>query len=121
MISCTPWVIENPAPPMRVAKAAINAQKNPALPCPNGCRTSGDLPPLRTATNSRTSVTVSAAECMASDSIADEPLMRPATSLATPIARLASPATITVTRLSDPGFSISFSDIRSPYVHVFRA
>src|SRR3954463_14201901 len=46
--------------------------------------------------NRKTSVTVSATECAASDSIAEEWLIRPPMNLATAIARLASPATITV-------------------------
>src|SRR4051794_23397704 len=46
--------------------------------------------------NRKTSVTVSATECAASDSIAEEWLIMPPMNLATAIARLASPATITV-------------------------
>src|SRR4051794_7285449 len=52
--------------------------------------------------NSRTSVTVSASECAASDSIAEEWLIRPPTSLATAMPRLASPATTTVPVDSPP-------------------
>ncbi|GAA4184255.1 hypothetical protein GCM10022252_12840 [Streptosporangium oxazolinicum] len=68
-------------------------------------------------------MTVSAAEWAASDSIADEPLNSPATSLATAIARLARPATITVERLSEPPPSASvpfsvISGMRLLYVHL---
>src|SRR4051794_25154947 len=45
---------------------------------------------------SSTSVTVSARECAASDSIAEEWLISPPISLATAIARFAAPATMTV-------------------------
>jgi hypothetical protein len=58
--------------------------------------------PLFSATKRKTSVTVSATECAASDSIADEWLMRPPISFATAIARFASPATITVPVDSPP-------------------
>ena len=46
--------------------------------------------------SSISSVTVSATECAASESMALEPLMTPATALATAMPRLATAATITV-------------------------
>src|SRR4051812_12400188 len=52
--------------------------------------------------NRKTSVTVSATECADSDSIAEEWLIMPPISLATAIARLTSPATITVPVDSPP-------------------
>src|SRR3954452_6142534 len=52
--------------------------------------------------NSSTSVIVSARECAASDSIADEWLISPPTSLAIAMPRFATPATTTVPVLSPP-------------------
>src|SRR4051812_27440136 len=52
--------------------------------------------------NRSTSVIVSASECAASDSMAEEWLIRPPTSLAIAIPRFAAPATITVPVLSPP-------------------
>lgn len=49
-----------------------------------------------------TSVTVSATECAASESIALEPLIRPATSFAAAMPRLAAAATATVNLDSPP-------------------
>src|SRR3954453_22699759 len=92
----TPCQMEKPAPSPRVAREARNAQKYVSRPYPNGCLASGGRLPRLSAMNRKTSVTVSATECAASDSIAEEWLIRPPMNLATAIARLASPATITV-------------------------
>src|SRR5215203_6391309 len=61
-----------------------------------GCRSSGALLPRLRATNSRTSVIVSASECAASESMAEEWLIRPPISFAMAIPRFARPATTTV-------------------------
>ena len=58
--------------------------------------------PRLSATNRNTSVTVSATECAASESIAEEWLIRPPISFATAMARLARPATMTVPVDSPP-------------------
>ena len=50
---------------------------------------------------------VSATECAASDSIAPEPVMMPATSFMTAIARFTPPASRTVSVLSPPEFPFS--------------
>src|SRR3954466_11647790 len=92
----TPCQMEKPAPSPKVAREARNAQKYVSRPYPNGCLASGGRLPRLSAMNRKTSVTVSATECAASDSIAEEWLIRPPMNLATAIARLASPATITV-------------------------
>jgi hypothetical protein len=105
--------MEKPAPPTNVNNAAISAQTKLSLPCPNGCCSSAGLSPRRSATYRKTSVTVSASEWAASDSIAAEPDSMPATSLAAAITRLATPARITVPTLSSgpfaPGVSVSTS------------
>lgn len=60
----------------------------------------GGRAPRRNARYSSTSVVVSATECTASESIAADPEITPAMSLATAMARLAAPATTTVATLS---------------------
>src|SRR5215472_8599179 len=100
MIVCTPWYTAKPAPSTRVPAAASRAHRYAALPCPNGWFSSAGRDPRRSATKSRTSVSVSASECAASDSIAADPLRTPATAFAAAIARLTRPATTTVPVLS---------------------
>src|SRR3954469_8172039 len=80
----------------------MNAQKYVSRPSPKGCFSSGGFSPRLSATKRKTSVTVSATECAASDSIADEWLIRPPISLAIAMARLARPATMTVPADSPP-------------------
>ena len=107
MIVRTPWNTANPAPSTRVPVAASRAHRYAALPCPNGWSASAGRDPRRSATKSSTSVSVSAKECAASESTAADPLSTPATALATAMARLARPATMTVPVLS--GRSGSFT------------
>src|SRR3954451_18740639 len=102
MIVLTPCQMENPAPSPKVAREARNAQKYVSRPYPKGCLASGARVPRLRATNRKTSVTVSATECAASDIIAEEWLISPPISLATAMARFASPATMTVPVDSPP-------------------
>jgi len=90
----------NPPPATKVKPAATSTHRNAARPWPKGWRSSAGWAPLRTATNSSTSVVVSAKECADSDSMAAEPLSNPVIALATATPRLANPATTIVRELS---------------------
>src|SRR3954447_7215587 len=97
-----PCHTEKPAPSTKVHSEAMKAQKYVSRPKPNGCQSSAGRSPRLSAMNSSTSVIVSARECAASDSIADEWLISPPTSLAIAMPRFATPATTTVPVLSPP-------------------
>src|SRR6476619_5172095 len=88
--------------------AASSDQKYRSRPYPNGCRSSATLVLRLTATSSSTWFVVSASECTASESMAADPLSRPAIALAIAMPRLAIIATTTVSVLSSSDATRSF-------------
>src|SRR5919197_4595540 len=97
----TPSNSENTAPDTKMNTAASSAQKKRSLPCPKGWSSSGGRSPSCSETSRNTWFMVSAREWAASASIAVEPPISPAASLAAAIDRLAANATQMVRRLSD--------------------
>src|SRR5450631_1711571 len=77
----------------------MSAQKYAARPWPSGCCASGERLLLRSATNSRTSLPLSAKAWNASANIALDRVNRATTSLASAVPRFAVSAKITVRRL----------------------
>ena len=98
---CTPCQIEKPPPTVNRLTATSRPQKKRALPCPNGCSSSGGFSALLSPNSSSAWLPVSAIEWNASASIEVLPDTSAATNLAIAIAVFASSAARTLLRGSD--------------------
>jgi hypothetical protein len=85
---------------MKMPNAASSDQKYRSWPWPNGWASSAGRSAWRSDVSRNTWLRVSAAEWAASASMALDPLMIPAANLARPTMRFATPAMITVRRVS---------------------